>query len=368
MVDPLGEAARRLRVVGRLEQGLGQQRERADRRLELVADVGHEVAAHPGHPVRLGDVGRLDRHVPGRIVRRRSTGPPAPARRAARRQWPAAATAGQVELDLAPRPAAADLAGQGPDHGVDLGRGPADAVRADQAEVDRGRVGQHRRVGRRRARGRRPAARPGRRRPPAAPAGAAGRSDLRFQPTAPTHSTPPMVGANVNQCTSCEVAETGPGRLMFIHRLVAVHRSSRPAVRPGVPSTAQPASTSRGSDMRTEFQADLDEVSGLLVAMADEVRAAMKRATTGLLSGDAGMCEGVVTGDAAVNELHREVEEKVYGAAGPPGTGRLRPAAGPHRPAHLGRPRAHGRPGQARGEDGAAPPPRPAPCRTSWCP
>jgi len=64
--------------------------------------------------------------------------------------------------------------------------------------------------------------------------------------------------------------------------------------------------------MRTEYQADLDEVSSLLVAMADEVRAAMKRATTGLLSGDAGMCEGVVTGDAAVDEMHREVEDKVY--------------------------------------------------------
>ena len=31
--------------------------------------------------------------------------------------------------------------------------------------------------------------------------------------------------------------------------------------------------------MRDEFQADLDEVSRLLVAMADEVRAAMQRAT-----------------------------------------------------------------------------------------
>ena len=65
--------------------------------------------------------------------------------------------------------------------------------------------------------------------------------------------------------------------------------------------------------MRTEFEADLAEVSGLLVAMADEVRAAMTRATSGLLSGDAVMCEGVITGDAAVNELYKEVEEKVYG-------------------------------------------------------
>jgi len=64
--------------------------------------------------------------------------------------------------------------------------------------------------------------------------------------------------------------------------------------------------------MRTEFHADLDEVRALLVAMADEVRAAMRRATASLLNADAGVAEGVVTGDAAVNQLHKEVEEKVY--------------------------------------------------------
>jgi phosphate transport system protein len=64
--------------------------------------------------------------------------------------------------------------------------------------------------------------------------------------------------------------------------------------------------------MRKEFSADLEEVSGLLVAMADEVRALMQRATTALLEGDAALAEGVITGDAAVNDLHHEVEEKVY--------------------------------------------------------
>jgi phosphate transport system protein len=65
--------------------------------------------------------------------------------------------------------------------------------------------------------------------------------------------------------------------------------------------------------MRKEFSADLEEVSGLLVAMADEVRALMQRATTSLLEGDVALAEGVITGDAAVNDLHHEVEEKVYG-------------------------------------------------------
>jgi phosphate transport system protein len=65
--------------------------------------------------------------------------------------------------------------------------------------------------------------------------------------------------------------------------------------------------------MRTEYQADLAEVSMLLVSMADEVRGAMKRATSALLTANDGIAKGVISGDAAVNELHREVEEKVYG-------------------------------------------------------
>ena len=64
--------------------------------------------------------------------------------------------------------------------------------------------------------------------------------------------------------------------------------------------------------MREEFHAELTEVSCLLVAMADEVRDAMKRATAALLNADAGIGEGVISGDAVVNNLHKEVEEKVY--------------------------------------------------------
>jgi phosphate transport system protein len=73
-----------------------------------------------------------------------------------------------------------------------------------------------------------------------------------------------------------------------------------------------PVADPRRSDMRTEFSAELEEVSGLLVAMADEVRALMQRATKALLEGDVALAEGVITGDAAVNDLNKEVEEKVY--------------------------------------------------------
>ena len=64
--------------------------------------------------------------------------------------------------------------------------------------------------------------------------------------------------------------------------------------------------------MRAEFHAELAEVRELLVSMANEVRSAMTRATTALLSANAGVAEGVIAGDAAVNQLHKEVEEKVY--------------------------------------------------------
>ncbi len=56
VLQPAGEAAHRGRVLARVEQRLGEQRHRADRRLELVADVGDEVAAHRLDAAGLGDV------------------------------------------------------------------------------------------------------------------------------------------------------------------------------------------------------------------------------------------------------------------------------------------------------------------------
>ena len=51
-------SARRRATAGSCSSsdGLGQQTERADRRLQLVADVGDEVAAHGLEPAALGDV------------------------------------------------------------------------------------------------------------------------------------------------------------------------------------------------------------------------------------------------------------------------------------------------------------------------
>jgi len=63
--------------------------------------------------------------------------------------------------------------------------------------------------------------------------------------------------------------------------------------------------------MREEFQADLVEVSRLLVTMAEAVRAAMRKATTALLTADLKAAETVIERDVEVNALYRQVETKV---------------------------------------------------------
>jgi phosphate transport system protein len=63
--------------------------------------------------------------------------------------------------------------------------------------------------------------------------------------------------------------------------------------------------------MREEFQAELKVLSRLLVTMAEEVRAAMRQATTALLTADRDAAELVVASDAEVNDLYRAVEQKV---------------------------------------------------------
>jgi phosphate transport system protein len=63
--------------------------------------------------------------------------------------------------------------------------------------------------------------------------------------------------------------------------------------------------------MREEFQADLTEVSRLLVTMAEAVRAALRKATSALLTADLKAAESVIERDLEVDELYRQVESKV---------------------------------------------------------
>ena len=65
--------------------------------------------------------------------------------------------------------------------------------------------------------------------------------------------------------------------------------------------------------MRVEYNAELEDVSRVLVAMADAVREAMQQATNSLLTADADLAQQVIVGDAVVNGHHQLVEDRVYG-------------------------------------------------------
>lgn len=65
--------------------------------------------------------------------------------------------------------------------------------------------------------------------------------------------------------------------------------------------------------LREEYTAELEDVSRILVAMADAVRHAMRDATTSLLTADRALAESVIASDAIVNEHNRRVEQRVYG-------------------------------------------------------
>ncbi len=63
--------------------------------------------------------------------------------------------------------------------------------------------------------------------------------------------------------------------------------------------------------MRDEFRAELQAVSQLLVEMAEGVRAALRQATRALLTADRRAAETVIERDAEIDELYRQVEERV---------------------------------------------------------
>ncbi|MGC9670148.1 phosphate signaling complex protein PhoU [Planosporangium sp. 12N6] len=64
--------------------------------------------------------------------------------------------------------------------------------------------------------------------------------------------------------------------------------------------------------MREEFRADLAQIGRTLVAMAESVQAAMRRATDALLKADQTDAEQVCDRDAEIDALYRIVEDKVY--------------------------------------------------------
>ena len=134
VLHPLGEAADRLRVVGRALHRLGEQGQRAHRRLELVRDVRDEVAADRVQPTLLGHVVEHQRHVPA-LHQRRDL-------HAHRDRLPAEPAARRVDHRL-PRLAVAPCRAGQPAQLVHH-----DPAAADDAHLPGGRVGQHHLVGR----------------------------------------------------------------------------------------------------------------------------------------------------------------------------------------------------------------------------
>ncbi|BEL11197.1 phosphate signaling complex protein PhoU [Actinoplanes sichuanensis] len=63
--------------------------------------------------------------------------------------------------------------------------------------------------------------------------------------------------------------------------------------------------------MREEYQADLVEVSRLLVTMAESVRAALRKATSALLTADLEAAQAVMERDSEVDAIYEQVELKV---------------------------------------------------------
>ena len=64
--------------------------------------------------------------------------------------------------------------------------------------------------------------------------------------------------------------------------------------------------------MREKLQADLVEISGMLVDLADQARTAMRRATGALLHSDAEAARAVIADDREIDSQYRAIEEKVY--------------------------------------------------------
>jgi phosphate transport system protein len=63
--------------------------------------------------------------------------------------------------------------------------------------------------------------------------------------------------------------------------------------------------------MREEFQGDLQEVSRLMVTMAEAVRAALRNATIALLTADLKAAEEVIERDAEVDAVNSQLESKI---------------------------------------------------------
>ncbi len=73
--------------------------------------------------------------------------------------------------------------------------------------------------------------------------------------------------------------------------------------------------------MRAHYQADLVQVTEVLVTMADGVRIAMRRASTALLCADGDLPRRVLTDDADIDALYQQLFAVLLGSTWPHGVG-----------------------------------------------
>jgi phosphate transport system protein len=78
--------------------------------------------------------------------------------------------------------------------------------------------------------------------------------------------------------------------------------------------------------MRQAYDEQLAEVTEGLVQLADAVSVAMNRATTSLLDADLDLAESVIAGDAVIDSLAQDLEERMFEL-----TVRQQPVAQPRR-------------------------------------
>ena len=293
--------------------GLGEQRDAADRGLQLVADVRDEVAADLLDPPGVGVVLGEDQHVRDRD--RRDPHPHDDARRGVR-------AAGQVELGLADHAVAAHLprevaqlvvdelavAHQPVAHGGR--RGVDDGVARVDDHGDRAQHGQHvaDTAGQRWLRG--------------LGAWAPLRSDHRVAATATAPMTrpaaPPSIAASVGStrsgygaCRRVPADAAAPER-----RLLQKFTSGASRVHPGVPQCRgrppRPLPPHRNPGghpvMRKAFHEELDRVAETLVEMTHLASSAMSRATTALLDADIHLADSVIAADAEIDARRAELD------------------------------------------------------------
>ena len=322
-----GVVAHEVGVVGAGLDGLGQQLDRADRGLELVGDVGDEVAAHGLHPAGGGAVLDEDEDAPltdaGRAhlqVELARTGHPPPGH----------GDGGVLRLPRGPHPVHHRRHGRFDDgvvahdvEGVGRRRGAQDLVvviEDDDGGAQRGQDGDGRvspgQAGEvSGARGRiapTPRQRDTDRHPQAHEAHGSGKEEdgdgrthvsrvveTRRRPMAGFARGRAACGGVAGLlCLGAGILGGGLDRFVEQRRRDASHRRARAI-----------GTRNRSSLMRAIFNQELKQLGSDLESMANQVATAIERAAESLRQGDIVIAEQVIDADERINDLQRDIDD-----------------------------------------------------------